>query len=110
MTISLASWLGVTHEPCGPPLWVLFPGSVRSFKAATPARCCFGGLIRSLPDSLPRVVARYRPASKCFLPGRRRYDVAYQKELSRNPYRRSRQLNVPIQSAMAVPISSGESS
>src|SRR5271155_2429699 len=26
---------------------------------------CFGGLIRSLPDSLPRVVARYRPASKC---------------------------------------------
>ena len=37
-------------------------------------------LIRSLPDSLPRVVARYRPASKCFLPGRRRYDVAYRKE------------------------------
>jgi hypothetical protein len=29
--------------------------------AATPARSCFGGLIRSLPDSLPRVVARYRP-------------------------------------------------
>jgi hypothetical protein len=35
-------------------------------RAATPARSCFGGLIRSLPDSLPRVVARYRPASKCF--------------------------------------------
>jgi transposase len=48
--------------------------------AAAPARVCFGGLIRSLPDSLPRVVARYRPASKCLLPGRRRYDVAYRKE------------------------------
>jgi Transposase DDE domain len=48
--------------------------------AAAPARSCFGGLIRSLPDSLRRVVARYRPASKCFLPGRRRYDVAYRKE------------------------------
>jgi transposase len=36
--------------------------------------------MRSLPGSLPRVVARYRLASKCFLPGRRRYDVAYRKE------------------------------
>ena len=36
--------------------------------------------MRSLPDSLPRVVARYRPASKFLLPGRRRYDVAYRKE------------------------------
>ena len=53
-------------------------------RAATPARSCFGGLIRSLPDPLPRVVARYRPASK-FSPGRRRYDVAYRKELSRMP-------------------------
>ena len=48
--------------------------------AAAPTRSCFGGLIRSLPDSLPRVVARYKPASRCFLPGRRRYDVAYRKE------------------------------
>lgn len=30
--------------------------------AAAPARSCFGGLMRSLPDSLPRVVALYRPA------------------------------------------------
>ena len=36
--------------------------------------------MRSLPDSLPRLVARYRPASKFLLPGRRRYDVAYRKE------------------------------
>ena len=36
--------------------------------------------MRSLPDSLPRVVARYRPASKFPLPGRRRYDVAHRKE------------------------------
>jgi transposase len=43
--------------------------------------------MRSLPDSLPRVVARYRPASK-FFPGRRRYDVDYRKELSRNAHRR----------------------
>jgi transposase len=46
--------------------WVLFPGFVHPVGAATPARSGFGGLIRSLPDSLPRVVARYRPASKCF--------------------------------------------
>ena len=32
-------------------------------------------------------MARYRPASK-FFPGRRRYDVAYRKELSRNAHRR----------------------
>jgi len=38
-------------------------------RAAAPARSCFGGLIRSLPDSLPRVVARYRPASKLLFPG-----------------------------------------
>lgn len=36
--------------------------------------------MRSLPDSLPRVVARYRPASKFPLPGRRRYDVDHRKE------------------------------
>lgn len=55
---------GVTRESPGPER-VLFPGSVHSVEAAAPARFCFGGLIRSLPDSLPRVVARYRPASKC---------------------------------------------
>lgn len=36
--------------------------------------------MRSQPDSLPRVVARYRPASKFPLPGRRRYDVDHRKE------------------------------
>src|SRR5271156_2302975 len=61
--------------------------STRSRRRRRPGHC-IGGLIRSLPDSLPRVVARYRPASKCFLPGRRRYDVAYREELSRNVHRR----------------------
>jgi hypothetical protein len=42
------------------PQWVLFPGLDHPVGAATPARSCFGGLIRSLPNSLPRVVAYYR--------------------------------------------------
>ena len=37
--------------------------------------------MRSLPDSLQRVVAHYRPASTKRFSGRRRYDVAYSKEL-----------------------------
>lgn len=68
------------------PTWPT-PRFVHPVKAATPARSCFGGLIRSLPDPLPRVVAHYRPASK-FSPGRRRHDVAHRKELSGNAHRR----------------------
>ena len=56
---------------------MLLPGFVHPVGAATPARSRFGGLIRSLPDSLPRVVACYLPAQKCFLwPAP--YDVAHQ--------------------------------
>ena len=50
-------------------MWPLHGCSSRDLstqlRAAAPAQSCFGGLIRSLPDSLPRVVARYWPASKC---------------------------------------------
>lgn len=48
-------------------------------RTAAPARSCFGGLIRSLPDSLPRVVARYRPASKCSFRADAPDDVVYWK-------------------------------
>ena len=76
------SWLSVTHESSG-----LCEGcssqdlSTRS-RAAAPARSCFGGLIRSLPDSLPRVVARYRPASKCSFRADAANDVVYWKEIN----------------------------
>lgn len=56
----------MTHESHGPREGCSFQDLSTLSWAATPARSCFGGLIRSLPDSLRRVVARYRLASKCF--------------------------------------------
>ena len=81
--IGVAAWLGVTRESCGRPQRMLLPGFVHPVGAATPARSRFGGLIRSLPDSLPRVVACYMPASKCFL-WPTPYDVAHRKEIRPN--------------------------
>jgi hypothetical protein len=52
----------------------------RGRRRATPARSRVGGLITSRLDSLPRPEARCTVASKCFLPGRRRHDVACRKE------------------------------
>jgi hypothetical protein len=72
------------------PWWVLFPWdlSTRSRRRRRPGHC-FGGLIRSLPDSLPRVVARVigLPRSAFFRPDAE-YDATYRKELGRNPRRR----------------------